>query len=69
MQSQTRKNCLHWYKSIDHTVANELLRLYYLKSANKQKIFVDKQPFLSRLAQHTLKLLVRTSLRDVRNLC
>ena len=26
MQSQTRKNCLHWYKSIDHTVANELLR-------------------------------------------
>ena len=25
MQSQTRKNCLHWYKSIDHTVANELL--------------------------------------------
>ena len=26
MQSQTRKNCLHWYKSTDHTVANELLR-------------------------------------------
>ena len=26
MQSQTRKNCLHRYKSIDHTVANELLR-------------------------------------------
>ena len=26
MQSQTRKNCLHSYISIDHTVANELLR-------------------------------------------
>ena len=26
MQSQTRKNCLHWYKSIDHKLANELLR-------------------------------------------
>ena len=26
MQSQTRKNCLHWYKSKDHTVANELFR-------------------------------------------
>ena len=25
MQSQTRKNCLYWYKFIDHTVANELL--------------------------------------------
>ena len=26
MQSQTRKNCLYWYKFIDYTVANELLR-------------------------------------------
>ena len=40
-----------------------------LKSANEQKIFVDYQPFLSRLAQHTLKRLARISLRDVYNLC
>ena len=40
-----------------------------LKSANKQKIFVDKLSFLSHLAQHTLKLLARISLRDVRSLC
>ena len=40
-----------------------------LKSANEQKIFVDKLPFLSRLAQHTLKLLARISLRDIRSLC
>ena len=40
-----------------------------LKTAYEQKIFVDKFPFLSRLAQHTLKLLARISLRDVRNLC
>ena len=40
-----------------------------LKSANEQKIFVDKLPFLSRLAQHTLELFARTSLRDVRYLC
>ena len=26
MQSQTRKNCLYWYKFIDYAVANELLR-------------------------------------------
>ena len=26
MQSRTRKNCLYWYKFIDYTVANELLR-------------------------------------------
>ena len=26
MQSQTRKKCLYWYKSIDYTIANELLR-------------------------------------------
>ena len=26
MQSQTRKNCLFWYKFIDYTVAIELLR-------------------------------------------
>ena len=26
MQSQTQKNCLYWYKFIDYTVANELLR-------------------------------------------
>ena len=36
-----------------------------LKSANEQKIFVDKLPFPSCLAQ----LLARISLRDVRNLC
>ena len=40
-----------------------------LKSANEQKIFVDKLPFPSCLAQHVLKLLARISLRDVRNLC
>ena len=40
-----------------------------LKSADEQKIFVDKLPFLSHLAQHTFKLLARISLRDVRNLC
>ena len=29
MQSQTRKNCLNWYESIDHTVANEPLRRWF----------------------------------------
>ena len=40
-----------------------------LKSANEQKIFVDKLQFLSRLAQHALRRFVRISLRDVRYLC
>ena len=40
-----------------------------LKTANKQKIFIDKLQFLSRLAQHTLKQFARFSLRDVRYLC
>ena len=40
-----------------------------LKSANEQKIFVDKLQFLSHLAQHTLKQFARISLRDVRYLC
>ena len=39
MQSQTRKNCLYWYKFIDYTVANELLRRVstLLKGLIKQK--------------------------------
>ena len=39
MQSQTRKNCLYWYKFIDYTVANELLRrvLTLLKGLIRQK--------------------------------
>ena len=48
MQSQTRKNCLHWYKSIDHTVANELLRRVsnLLKGLIRQKksMKVSKKP-------------------------
>ena len=33
-----------------------------LQSADEQKIFVNKPPFLSRLALYTLKLLARISL-------
>ena len=51
--------------------ASELVKAIFAlyKHANDQKIFVGKLPFLSRLAQHTLKLLARIVLRDVRNLC
>ena len=48
--------------------ASELVKAI-LAHSNEQKNFADKLPFLSRLAQHTLKLLARISLRDVRNLC
>ena len=51
--------------------ANELVKaiLARQKALTNKKIFVDKLPFLSRLAQHTLKLLARISSRDVLNLC
>ena len=40
-----------------------------LNSANEQEIFVDELLFLSHLTQHMVKLLSRSSLRDVHNLC
>ena len=46
MQSQTRKNCLYWYKFIDYTVANELLGRVstLLKGLIRQKKQLWKSP-------------------------
>ena len=49
MQSQTRKNCLYWYKFINYTVANELLRRIDYIAANELLIF-DKPDNLSLTA-------------------